>query len=243
MGEGLMALAPDVLCLQEAFYCPDAGADTAAYLADLLGLRKEVLTARCKTRTFEEGAPMSCSNLAILTKAAVERSEDVKLVAHEADPGRWAMGVTLHLNGVTLTVINTHLTHLRDQAGRTVRSAQAGQLTELCRDALSDVIVLCGDLNATWESDALSGLRELNWQIADVETPGGTWLGARAKAGGEPQRRIDHIQVRAPRHPSVRVKRRFPAMNTPVGPAGEYPSDHAALVTDVALDPLQSGTV
>lgn len=243
MGEGLKALAPDVLCLQEAFYCPDAGADTAAYLADLLGLRKEVLTARCKTRTFEEGTPMSCSNLAILTKVEVERSENVKLVAHEADPDRWAMRVKLHLNGVTLSVINTHLTHVKGQTGRMVRSAQAGQIAELCRDALSDAVVLCGDLNATWESDELYSLRELNWQIADVETPGGTWLGAPTKAGGEQQRRIDNIQVWAPRHPSVRVKRRFPAMKSSVGPAGEYPSDHAALVTDVALDPLQSGTV
>lgn len=239
MGQGLQALAPDIVCLQEAFECPEHQADTAGYFCDLLGMTAEVLRARKKPRAFGGGMALSSSNLAILAKTPMTRGEDVKLTAHQKDQDRWAMQVSLPLEeGRTLRVLNTHLTHMRDKDGETVRAAQAAQLADLCRPKQGETVALCGDLNDLWNSKAMSPFRQLDWLLADQETQGGTMLGARA-GSVTTERRIDQVQIAACEKGLSTLSRRFPALNAPVGPDDEFPSDHAALAVDLVTAPAR----
>lgn len=235
MGQGLRALAPDILCLQEAFDCPERGADTARYFSDVLGMSVEVLSARRKHRVFENDNRMSGSNLAILSKWPMLRQPDVKLAEHSEDADRWAMQVSIPTGlGWGLRIVNTHFTHLRGASGKRVRASQAEQVSSVCQAQERETVVLCGDLNDEWESDALAPMRQLEWLNIQHDLDGSTWLGQR-KSSNVPERRIDQVQVMKKHAQDVDVLRRFPALNTPVGPAGEYPSDHAALVVDLEL--------
>ena len=235
MGHGLSALAPDIVCLQEAFECLDAGVDTAETLATRLGLRVHVLRSREKIRSFEGKDNRSWSNLAILSNAALNERRDVKLVAHALDPDRWALHLNLELDpGVSISLVNTHFTHIRGTSGKLGRRAQARQLADRLRGE-TDPIILCGDLNAVWGSEDLDALVELDWAEPEEEDPGGTFIGERVGAIPDP-RRIDHIQIKPGKHLKVRIKRRFPALLSPCGPHGEYPSDHAALVVDISVE-------
>lgn len=235
MAQGLSALAPDILCLQEAFECPDRDTDTAMSLANRLGLVPEVLRARKKSRTFDGVERESWSNLAVLSKAQPALREDIRLVTHPRDSDRWAMRINFSL-GVkgTVSLINTHLTHIGGASGRLGRQSQAAQLATLLNEG-DQPVLLCGDLNATWDAMELAALRALNWEPASEDAAGGTLIGARSGSVPNP-RRIDHIQVRSCKAVKVKLKRRFAALNTPRGPHGEYPSDHAAMVADVTVE-------
>ncbi|MEE2929555.1 MAG: endonuclease/exonuclease/phosphatase family protein [Pseudomonadota bacterium] len=235
MAHGLSALAPDIVCLQEAFECLDANVDTVATLAKRLGLRVHVLRSREKIRSFEGKDYRSWSNLAILLNAALNERRDVKLVAHALDPDRWALHINFEIDpGVSANVVNTHFTHIRGTSGILGRRAQARQLADRLRGE-TEPIILCGDLNAVWGSEDLDALVELDWAEPEEEDPGGTFIGERVGAIPDP-RRIDHIQIKPGKHLKVRIKRRFPALLSPCGPHGEYPSDHAALVADISVE-------
>jgi len=240
MGQALSDLSPDIVCLQETFDCPAGSADTADHLASALGMQSEVLAAREKARWFEGKEQLSRSNLAILSNRPMTRQEDVKLADHDEDQDRWAMQVTLTDAAQTsLRVVNTHLSHLRGMMGATLRKIQAQQLQANLKPGPRETVVLCGDLNDAWESPNLSALRQGRWLEPDHEQDGGTFLGARDDGAGA-QRRIDTVQVTTGSSRSVKMRRRFPALNEPVGPNREYPSDHAALVVDLEF-PAQAG--
>lgn len=235
MSDGLSMLEPDVVCLQEAFLCPEKDTDTASFLAKHLGMDIHVLIAREKPRRFEGDPSPSWSNLAILSKQPAERHHDVKLAEHSKDDDRWVMQVLLKLNRFDLRVINTHFTHLRDEVGVRTRRAQARQLVQLCQYEDADGVILCGDLNAEWESDDLAPLRALEWQNVETDAVGSTWLGEAEGRVARPARRIDHVVFLAPMSRPIRMTHRFSALNEVVGPSGEYPSDHAAVVADLHL--------
>ena len=243
MGQGLQALAPDILCLQEAFDCPERGVDTARHLSDLLGMGAEVLLARRKSRQFEQDCRISRSNLAILSKRQTSRGQDIKLPEHEEDRDRWAMQVTVSVRpGLRLRIINTHLSHLKGEAGTALRRAQAERLSHLCQADETETVVLCGDFNDQWESPSLAPLRQIDWWSAEVEQEGGTFIGARAGVYAA-SRRIDQVQVTTRSERYVKLVHRFPALNMPIGPEQEHPSDHAALVVDLEFDEMPNGVL
>ncbi|WP_273242489.1 endonuclease/exonuclease/phosphatase family protein [Hyphomonas atlantica corrig.] len=243
MGLRLQALAPDILCLQEAFDCTERNANTARHLSGVLGMTAEVLSARRKHRAFEQDNRMSNSSLAILSKHDMTRKPDMKLAEHEDDRDRWAMQVNVSTGlGWRLRIVNTHLTHIRGKTGDLVRKSQAGQLASICTPLDREIVILCGDLNDDWHSESLSAVRKLEWLRAQYEVDGGTWLGPRGSARSL-DRRIDQVQAVTKSTGGVNVLRRFPALNTPVGQGGEYASDHAALVIDLELRPPHQGAV
>lgn len=235
MADGLASLRPDIICLQEAFVCSETGDDTASFLAERLRKKLEALPARRKSRQFRGMKRDSWSNLAILNDDGVQRMEDVKLVEIEADQDRWAMQAKTNLaNGQSLHIVNTHLTHVPGREGASARGRQATQIAELCGQRIGDSTVVCGDFNALWDSPELSPLRALPFESAAEDGSGGTWLGER-HGGSATSRQIDFIEVLSHAPGNARVERRMTAMDKPVGPNGEFPSDHAALVVDIVF--------
>ena len=237
MGQALADLSPNIVCLQEAFDCRAGSADTVGHLSSVLGMRSEVLATREKIRRFEGTEQLSKSNLAILSNRPMTRQGNLKLADHDEDQNRWAMQVTMSdTTGTHLHIVNTHLSHLRGNTGDILRQTQAQQLHSELRPGADEALVLCGDLNEEWDSPNLSALHKRDWLKPDHEQEGATFLGARDD-GTCTQRSIDTIQVTTGSKHSVRMRRRFPALNKPVGPDREYPSDHAAVVVDLEIRP------
>ena len=236
MADGLSALKPDIVCLQEAFVCEDLGLDTARFLAETLGLHMQSLPARLKRRQFAGADRDSWSNLAILSKWPGQLLPNTKLKEHPKDNERWAMQLRLDIEGqAQLNVINTHLTHVRDDEGAATRYQQAQQLRELVQKLIraKNTVILCGDMNALAASHELSPLNQIQWLQALEDVEGGTMQGAAFSADRKTYR-IDHIFV-ASNTPSTRLIKRWPSLNAPIGPNGEFPSDHAALVVDLEI--------
>lgn len=236
MADGLSELEPDLVCLQEAFACRETGDDSAGYIAKRLSMRAEVLRARRKKRIFKGKQHETESNLAVLSSKPMRRAEDLKLVEVEGDRDRWAMQVDVELHrGQTARVINTHFTHLRSKAGDAARRAQAQQVYELCSKSDADVTVCCGDLNAVASSPSLAPLWKIGFARPRTEDPRGTFHGEKWSAQ-RTVRRIDFVEVATRHSDCLTFDRRALGLNVPKGPNGEFPSDHAALVADLAID-------
>lgn len=223
MAGGLAALSPDVVCLQECF--AGAGWDTAAHLASALGLKGYARPSRAKSRPHE-GTLVACtSGLAILSRAPAVAESACALTGHPADGERIAQRLDLVVEGRRLRILNLHLTHLRGPESATLR---ARQLAEALRWAAADQdmgLVVAGDLNAAASDPELAALN------AQVGFDAATFLGPRADSDRLAGPAIDHLILQTAG--GWRVTSRFRALDD-VDPEGWLPSDHAAVVVDLA---------
>lgn len=217
MCEGLDALSPDVVCLQEAFIA--AGHDTAAEVALYLGLTDHAAPARAKLRMQDGRLVQSTSGLAILTRGVAE-ARTLPLPDDPADGERIAQVVELVRCGRPLRILNLHLTHLR--AADSLRAEQLRTALAWAEDGLTGALVVAGDLNATALSPALRPL--------GLTPSPGTLHGPCAGSGVSSPLAIDHcVLTRSGAWRAVHTHR---ALDRP-DPDGWFPSDHAAVVLDL----------
>lgn len=171
------AVRPDIVLLQEAFV--GGGADTAADLAEALGLRCLAAPARAKPRQQEDGSMVDSTNgLAILSRDEVCEPWVIALPPHPDDPDRIAQ--VARIGG--LTVVNLHLTHLAD--GDALRRDQIFHL--LAHLEPEAPTVLGGDLNAEQGDPAVTALLDAGFQDLAADRPEPTIAG----------RRIDYLLAR-----------------------------------------------
>ncbi|MEM6650690.1 MAG: endonuclease/exonuclease/phosphatase family protein [Pseudomonadota bacterium] len=233
MADGLLALRPDVVFLQEAFECIDCNADTATIMANALDLHPTSFKARQKDRRVKGQYLPSWSNLAILTPGAPTETGSFKLADHTQDQDRWGIYVDIEVNGCPMRLLNTHFTHFHDEEGQQVRVQQAEQVAREVLACQKELVIFGGDLNASQETKPFQVLFEINNFLSlDDVTPTSTMQGERFNPKAPPHKRIDFLFGRASepslhRHMTVRESI---AMNRPVGSTGEFPSDHAAVV-------------
>jgi len=109
LAAGLADLRPDVVLLQEALATPDGEVDTAAVLADRLGLVPTVAPARAKRRPVAGVARSSTSGLALLTRCPPARHERVPLPADPTDGERVAQLAELAVGPRRALLVNLHL--------------------------------------------------------------------------------------------------------------------------------------
>jgi endonuclease/exonuclease/phosphatase family metal-dependent hydrolase len=217
MRDGLAAMAPDVVCLQECFIAE--GFDTAAWLAAELGLKPYAAPARGKPRPHGGRELFSTSGLAILVRGAGPEeaaAARAALISDPADGERIAQRLDLVAQGRPLRILNLHLTHLRNAGA--LRAAQLAQALDWAREGLAGGLVVAGDLNATAADPALAPL--------GVEPRPGTLHGARAGMAAPGGLAIDHcVLLRAGPWRQAGLLR---GCETP-DPDGWLPSDHAAV--------------
>lgn len=213
MRQGLRALAPDIVLLQEALRAPEIGADTAAELAAELGLAAVWQPARAKRRTIDGTAAESWSGLAVLSRLPVVGRHVVPLPDDPRDGERLGLLVEVDHDGRRLTIACLHLTHLADAAA--LRQAQwAAVLAALPERGAA---VIGGDFNAGLEAFDLGDCHDL-----------------RALAGVAPQPSladgsaacIDHLLLRQDQ-PVYRVVSAARVLDQPID--GVLPSDHFGL--------------
>jgi endonuclease/exonuclease/phosphatase family metal-dependent hydrolase len=159
MAAQLAALDADIIALQECFFCPDTGEDTAARLAEAAGLHLIRARARRKQRAHRGALVESWSDLALLSRMPPRDPIIVALPEDPRDGDRPAIVADFDLGeNQRLRVAATHLTHLRDAEGRRARAAQAQALLDLARGGWTHPFVIMGDLNDLAESAALTSL-------------------------------------------------------------------------------------
>lgn len=217
MRDGLAALSPDVVCLQEAF--ATQGADTARELGAALGFVVHVAPARFKERCHEGRLVRSSSGLAILTRWP-GTSCSLILPSDPADGERIAQRLDLQVGDQALRVLNLHLTHLRGAA--TLRATQLDRALAWAAEGLAGGLVVAGDLNATAEDAALAPLR--------LSPRPGTLHGARVGAVVQAAA-IDHCELVSAG--GWREIDRVRGLETPDA-EGWLPSDHASVGLDLA---------
>jgi len=223
MAEGLAALDADVIAVQEAFAAPALGLDTAAALADALGMGKAVLPLRRKVRRVEGVEVDSTSGVAVLSRLPILSERAVRLSAHPRDGERAALLVEVASVAGPVTVASLHLTHLTE-AGALRRS----QLLDIV-DAIADrpSVLLAGDFNAPTEALGLEDTR-----FRDTRTACGS-ESRPTLVDGDASACIDHVLFAAG-GALVPVRWRT-ALDTPANGDGLTASDHCAVVVDLAV--------
>ena len=219
MGEGLAALAADVVCLQECF--EGGGRDTAQALARATGLRAHVAPAREKLRLMDGALVWSASGLALLSRTPL-RPRTLVLPSDPADGERIAQYADLSAAGRPIRILNLHLTHLRGPAAARLRAAQLVTALAWSSEGLPGALVVAGDLNATAADPELAVLG----LSAAPSTLQGPREGAARLAGSA----IDHVHLQLAA--GWRIASRQTALDRPDG-EGWFPSDHAAVVLDL----------
>jgi endonuclease/exonuclease/phosphatase family metal-dependent hydrolase len=229
--EGLGALQPDVVALQEVLRIDEHGFDQAALIAE--GLGYEVVYGYAPGNAYPFGN-------AILSRWPVLASDVTVLPRCDTDQHRCMVFAALASPYGTLPFVTTHLNwklhegHVRVAQIRAVVS----RLTELSASCELPA-VLAGDLNAETDSDEIRYLRGYTglggecvyfndcFAAAGDGSSGATYSCKNPYAAVcyEPDRRIDYVFVRGPdeRFMGVPLEARV-CFDEPVN--GVWPSDH-----------------
>jgi endonuclease/exonuclease/phosphatase family metal-dependent hydrolase len=219
MRDGLAAMAPDVVCLQECFAAERF--DTAAWLAGELGLAVHAAPARGKPRRHDGVDVFSTSGLATLVRGEAV-SASLTLASDPADGERIAQRLDVMVQGLALRVLNMHLTHLRGASE--LRTVQLREALAWANDGLAGGLVVAGDLNATAEDPALAPL--------GLPPRPATLHGARVGPGAPRAMAIDHCVLLRPG--PWRDAGSLRGCDRP-DPHGWFPSDHAAVGMELVL--------
>ncbi|AQS72126.1 endonuclease/exonuclease/phosphatase family protein [Streptomyces pactum] len=242
-------LRPDVVGLQEV-WAADDGANLAEWLAGELGLHCAWAACEAPERWQRRiGDDTVGIGTAVLSRWPVVERAALRLPAPgELDDGRLALYARLDAPGHPVPFFTAHLNSGRHASA--VRLEQAAALADFVaahRHGTGFPPVVTGDFNARPESaevrlltraaPAAPGRAALldAWEYADPSAPSATWDGANPYIpdGPVPGTRIDYVHVGPPGPDGLgRVRAVRRAGDGPVD--GVWPSDHAAVVADLA---------
>ncbi|MFM9852366.1 MAG: endonuclease/exonuclease/phosphatase family protein [Sphingomonadaceae bacterium] len=221
MADGLAALEADVIALQECFVAEPLGLDTAAILADRLGMHLTRRAMRAKPRLHQGAWVESRSDLAILS--AVEPVSVVcntVFVSADGDDERGLLRADIIIGGAPIRFGCTHLTHVSGIAGDTVRKAQVATAVQQLLDGWAEPAFLMGDFNARAGDDCLSPLFAKSEREGHFRNRGGV------------ANLIDHILLFTQDN-KIRVDSQSVAMRPNAHRPENGPSDHPAIIMDV----------
>lgn len=234
MAQGLRALQPDIVLLQEAFRVQGGAADTATALAESLGFDCAYLAGRAKPRLWAGRPAPSEAGLAVLARGPIARRERIALPSDEAGGERLALLADVHVGGIDVLVGCTHLSHLRGDDARRRQQLE----TVLAHPRWLEprtARVLGGDFNATADSPALAWLAghpHLTIENAGAALPASRGTHPLPPRAGRAGRVIDFLFTLAPRGtPTPAIAAAGIALDTPID--GVWPSDHAAVFMDL----------
>lgn len=235
----LVAIDADVIGLQEVWAEEGSNRTHAGLLADALGFHS-AYASRLPFPDFHLG-------IGIVSRWPIVGVEEIEL-PHEGEPDERRLALRAHIEGPRgpLQVVTTHLNWRFDHSH--VRQAQVAKIARFIADAPERTYppILCGDLNATADSDEIrmltgrarvpvSGLVFHDaWDVAGDGSPGYTWDNANPYAVRdlEPNRRIDYVMAGWPKEGAAgQIVSARVAGNEPVD--GVWPSDHAAIVAEL----------
>lgn len=113
--------------------------------------------AREKNRNVNKEFLESISGLGILSVYPILDSFDINLPNHPDDGERIAQFSIIKVNNAQLLIINTHLTHLKEEFGLRINQIKAILSQDILKESF-DAILLCGDFNCTEDSATIQYL-------------------------------------------------------------------------------------
>jgi endonuclease/exonuclease/phosphatase family metal-dependent hydrolase len=247
----LRELRPDVVGLQEVW--DRGGENLAGWLADELGMHWTWAPwdVPGQWRKRLDDPELGVGN-AVLSRWPVTDRAVVRLPPAGGDDGRVALYARLDAPGHPVPFFTTHLTSTAHASA--LRCRQVAALAEFVaahRGGGGFPPVVTGDFNARPDADeirlmggyrtapAVEGQVLLDaWEYADPAAPSATRDAANpyVAATFRPSARVDYVHVGPPGPDGLgRVTAVRRAGDGPVG--GTWPSDHAAVVADLASEP------
>jgi endonuclease/exonuclease/phosphatase family metal-dependent hydrolase len=239
--------SPDILGLQEVW--ATAGDNQAERLSGQLGLHWAWAPSPAPERFQRRiGDPTIQVGNAILSRWPIVSSLSRSLPGASVDEGRTALITLVDAPSGPIPFVTTQLASTVGQSA--LRCEQVRALTRYLVDEVPETNpILTGDLNAEPDSDevrllgghktapAVPGLVLLDaWRYAEPDVRQWTWdrRNPAVRATGEPNARIDYIFLgyRPSTPPTLYVRTARLAGDAPS--EGVWPSDHAAVVADLA---------
>jgi endonuclease/exonuclease/phosphatase family metal-dependent hydrolase len=249
IAEGLRALAPEVVALQEVLDVPGLVSNTAEGLARATGYNWLFAPATAFRGGYE--------GLAILSRLPITAHETRELPQATALERRILLSACLEIGGGrSLWVHDTHLNY-RLQHGREREDQVMAIDAAVAAHVESVPQILMGDFNARPESDeirwlcglvTLQGRRTLYqdaWGLRRPNEPGWTWASANPNTAAlaflQPDRRLDYIFVTPERRDGRgRVHGCRLVFDQPSAD-GIFASDHFGVLAEVQIDPDPPG--
>lgn len=239
MARQLGTLQTDVVALQEVFHAPQVGVHTGRTLAQALGMHLAFAPARRKRRWMSGQWVDSESGLAVLSRWPIQHQQSWPLPTDAADGERLALCCDLNVHGLSVRVVNTHLTHLGPpDGGPALRQTQWQTVLAHALDGwpADSPLLVCGDLNAPLADPSLRGpmgaVGADGWR--DVATAVGLHPKATCAAmGGAPQD-LDHVVDRP--CPALTWRAAQVVLDGIDPRVGVMPSDHAGVLVEGVLD-------
>lgn len=257
MTEGMTALKPDIVFLQEAILeeatlAPDKdtgprtraadGIDTGGALAAALNMGCIVEPARPESRHVGERTVDSTLGLAILSRLPLSPPRRLDLPTDPRDGERIGLMATVRWRERTLGLVNLHLTYLPDADDLRRRQLEV-VLSEIENEphragVAIDAWLIAGDFNAEDTSPPLRWLRTAPalivnnaWDAAGGPSPTITEPEGTTTLG---TRCVDHVFLvqgrrEAGHHPRFTFAEAGRVFDTPDPATGILPSDHAGL--------------
>nr|WP_255698936.1 endonuclease/exonuclease/phosphatase family protein [Luteimonas sp. Y-2-2-4F] len=221
--EGLRALRPDVVALQEVLQ-HDTLRNQAEDIGEALGYSVFFVSTDPKGQAHRYGNAL-LTRLPVLARSQrrLEPLDDTRTVAH----------LRVQAGGRALDVFNTHL-HWTDEGGA-IRARQLQDVLAHVRAEAGDgPSVIAGDFNAEADAPELAALREAGYvdvlAAADPAAAAKTTLNPHYFEHG---RRIDHVFARGA---GLRARSAQRVLDRP-GADGAWPSDHFGVRAEFELGP------
>lgn len=248
--DGLAALAPDVLALQEVRDVPGRLPNQAETLAKRFGFHAAFAPAT------EWGGGVE--GLAVVSRFPVRASSSIRLPHATETEGRIVLSACLETPRGSLWVHTTHLSYRLHEGRQREDQVMAidGQISARSGDTELPQ-VLAGDFNTVADSDELRWLRGLTtlggrrvfyqdaWATVHPREDGVTWRRDnpfRARMNWLPaERRIDYIFVTAARRDGRGTVHDARVVLDRPDADGVYPSDHAGVLAEVQMAPDAPG--
>jgi len=239
----LRALAPDVVCLQEVREVPGSIPNQAETLAHALQMT-HVYDSAQSWGGGDEG-------LAILSRHPIRSHATQALPFTEGRSRRIGLGAEVVSDWGEVWIFTTHLAYrLEDGA---LRERQVRAVDRMVRDRSSErPKILCGDFNATPDSDEIRYLRGLcslegqrtvyqdAFEVRNPGAPGLTWTHEnpyKAQLGWFPSRRLDYVFVTPQRRDGRGKVRACRMVCTQPDGHGVWCSDHYGVMADIQIAP------
>lgn len=238
----LSELRPDVICLQESLQSEDGNFDTAAVVANRLGMVSVYAPGRKKTRSIEGTSVLCSSGLAVVSRHPLSTHTVRLLPTAKEDPERFAQQVRIQTDcGRQVSVTNLHLTHIGQADDIRLEQLIAAASEHLhAHDALVPALV-CGDLNLALNNDHLHLFQsKLNLRATDCYLAGrGKRPGHTCPAGSPGNgRRLDYILALSQTNGTIPVCANSRIVLNQPDASGDYPSDHYGVMADLFLGEL-----
>ena len=149
-------IAPTVILCQEVFHCVDTTISTKKYFEEELNSTAYFFASRRKKRWLNQVEQVSYSGLCLFTNLEVHFYQEFFLPTNTLDGERTAQLIVVNYKGNKIAIVNTHLTHLKEETA--LRIKQLEHILNHVNSNDYDAFFLGGDFNDTLSSEAIQFL-------------------------------------------------------------------------------------